>query len=227
MQGRTVYARILSFCHYFKNILPVFVPPDIIGTITKEEWKMNPILIDFPEIIAETERLYIRPCLPGDGKDVYDAVIASKDELKKWLPFAAKEQSLEETEAGIRRSYAQFWLREDIRLHIYRKEDGQFIGSTGLHRIDWEARRFEIGYWCDSRHHKKGYISEAVEALIEFTFSSLSANRIEIRCDPENTASRKIPERLGFTLEATLRKNTLCASGDVLRDTCIFAKLKE
>lgn len=101
---------------------------------------MNPILIDFPEIIAETERLYIRPCLPGDGKDVYDAVIASNDELKKWLPFAAKKKSLEETEAGIRRSYAQFWLREDIRLHIYRKEDGQFIGSTGLHRIDWEAR---------------------------------------------------------------------------------------
>lgn len=45
---------------------------------------MNPILVEFPERI-ETERLYLRACLPGDGKIVYDAIQASIEDFKKWL----------------------------------------------------------------------------------------------------------------------------------------------
>lgn len=187
---------------------------------------MNPILLEFPEKI-ETERLYLRVCLPGDGKVVYEAIQASIEDLKKWLPFANKTQTVEETEINIRKSYSQFLLREDIRICIFRKEDDVFIGSTGLHRIDWDVRRFEIGYWCDSRYQKKGYMIEAVERLVEFTFADLQANRVEIRCETENINSRRIPEKLGFTLEGILRKNYLSADGKELRDTCVFAKVKE
>ena len=187
---------------------------------------MNPILLEFPDKI-ETERLYLRVCLPGDGKMVYEAVQASIEDLKKWLPFANNTQTEEETEANIRKSYSQFLLREDIRIHIFRKEDNTFIGSTGLHRINWDVRKFEIGYWIDSRHQKNGYMAEAVEELVEFTFKALEANRVEIRCDPENLNSRKIPEKLNFTLEGILRKDSLSADGNELRDTCVFAKVKE
>lgn len=187
---------------------------------------MNPIFVEFPEKI-ETERLYLRACLPGDGKMVYDAIQASVEDLKKWLPFANKEQTEEEAEINVRKSYAQFLLREDIRIHIFRKDDDAFIGSTGLHRINWEVRKFEIGYWCDSRYQKKGYISEAVESLVDFAFLHLQANRIEIRCDPDNVNSRKIPEKIGFILEGILRSDSLSADGKDLRDTCVFAKIKE
>jgi len=187
---------------------------------------LNPILVEFPERI-ETERLYLRVCLPGDGKIVYNAIQASIEDFKKWLPFANKEQSEEDIEINIRKSYSQFLLREDIRIHIFRKEDDVLVGSTGLHRIDWDVRKFEIGYWCDSRYQKKGYISEAVENLIDFAFRHFHANRIEIRCDPKNINSRNIPEKLGFTLEGILRNDSLSADGKVLRDTCIFAKIKE
>ncbi len=187
---------------------------------------MNPILLEFPEKI-ETERLYLRVCRPGDGKIVYDAIQASIEKLKKWLPFANKTQTEDETEINIRKSHAQFLTREDIRILIFRKEDDVLIGSTGLHRIDWDVRRFEIGYWCDSRYQKKGYMIEAVERLVEFTFADLQANRVEIRCETENLSSRRIPEKLGFTLEGVLKKNYLSADGKELRDTCVFAKVKE
>ncbi|MFC0477762.1 GNAT family N-acetyltransferase [Robertmurraya beringensis] len=187
---------------------------------------MKPILIDFPEKI-ESERLYIRPCMPGDGHLVYEAIQASLNELQQWLPFAHHSQTLEEVEEGVRKSYAQFILKEDIRLHIFRKEDHQFIGSTGLHRINWEAGCFEIGYWCDSRFTKKGYITESTTSLIKTVFEDLQANRVEIRCDPDNIASRSIPEKLGFTLEATLKNNSKSADGKTLRDTCVFSKLKK
>ncbi|MGD6944060.1 GNAT family N-acetyltransferase [Cytobacillus gottheilii] len=187
---------------------------------------MNPILFDFPEKI-ETERLLIRPCLPGDGQIVHEAIQHSLEELKQWLPFAHKQQTLEQTEENIRNAYALFIQRQDIRLHIFRKEDQTFIGATGLHRISWEAGRFEIGYWCDTRWTKRGYLTEAVQGLTAFSFEELHANRVEIRCDTLNTASRKIPERLGFTLEGILRKDSMSADGTQLRDTCVFAKVKE
>ncbi|MBM7693189.1 RimJ/RimL family protein N-acetyltransferase [Peribacillus deserti] len=185
---------------------------------------MNAILLDFPEKI-ESERLYIRPCQPGDGQKVFEAIQASKKELSQWLPFAQKHMSLDEVEEGVRKSFSKFITREDIRLHIFRKEDDQFIGSTGLHRMNWDIPKFEIGYWVDSRYAKKGYITEAASALTRFSFEFYRAKRVEIRCDPDNIDSRKIPEKLGFTLEGILRNDSLSADGKHPRDTCVFSKI--
>lgn len=183
-------------------------------------------MIEFPHEFT-TARLLIRLPLPGDGKVVQQAVEHSVHDLKPWLAFAKEVPSIDSMEANIRQSHAEFLLREDLRLHIFHKESGEFIGSTGLHRINWDIRSFEIGYWIDSRHSGKGYMLEAVDGLTKFAFEILQANRVEIRCDPENIRSRKIPEKLGFDLEGILKKNSLAINGDGLRDTCVFAKIKE
>ncbi|SDM40140.1 GNAT family N-acetyltransferase [Bacillus sp. OK048] len=184
---------------------------------------MKPSLIEFPEEFT-SERLLIRKPLPGDGKAVYEAIQASLDELKPWMPWAHTNQSEQDTEANIRDSIAKFITREDLRLHIFNKETGEFIGSTGLHRINWDVPKFEIGYWIDTRYSGNGYITEAAEAVTNFAFKELNANRVEIRCDSRNTKSRAIPERLGLTLEGILKNDSLSADSKELRDTCIFAK---
>ncbi|MFS0764846.1 GNAT family N-acetyltransferase [Peribacillus phoenicis] len=184
---------------------------------------MKAILMDFPEKI-ETPRLYLRPCQPGDGLDVHEAIVHSKPELKQWLPFAHQDVSLETSEQNVLKSFSDFILKEDIRLHVYRKEDDQFIGSTGLHRINWDIPKFEIGYWIDTRYSKQGYITEAVEKLTKFAFYHYGAKRVEIRCDPNNIASKRIPEKLGYTLEGILRNDCLSADGKEVRDTSIYAK---
>src|SRR3954470_253643 len=112
---------------------------------------MKPSLIEFSEEFT-TERLLIRNPLPGDGKAVYQAMQASLDELKPWMPWAHTNQSEQDVEANIRDSIAKFITREDLRLHIFNKDSGEFIGSTGLHRIDWAVHKFEIGYWIDTRY---------------------------------------------------------------------------
>lgn len=186
---------------------------------------MNPLLLEFPSEFY-TERLLIRMPKPGDGKVVFDAIQASLDELKPWMPFAQKEQSEEETEINIRDSYVKFIKREDLRLLIFHKETGEFIASSGLHRIDWSVPKFEIGYWIDTRYSGKGYITEAVEGITKFAFSDLKARRIEIRCDSKNDKSRKVPERLGFTLEGVLKNSAISADGNEITDTCIYAMIK-
>lgn len=185
---------------------------------------MKPILLDFPSSF-HTDRLYIRCPKPGDGSRVNASILASLNELKPWLPFAQKAPSVDETEANLRQAYANFITREDLRFLIFHKEEGYLIGSTGLHRINWDVPKFEIGYWIDTRYSKQGYMTEAIAALTSFAFNELRAKRIEIRCDAENTASRRVPEKLDFLLEGILVQEDVGIEND-LRDTCIYALTK-
>jgi RimJ/RimL family protein N-acetyltransferase len=184
----------------------------------------NPILKDFPQEFF-TERLCIRMPQPGDGEVVFQAIQASRDELRKWLPFAQKDQTLEEVEVNIREAHINFLKRKDLRLLIFHRETDKFIGSSGLHEIDWEVPKFEIGYWIDSRESGNGYITEAVQGITDFAFIELGAKRIEIQCDTKNAKSRAVPERLGFTLEGIHHNDSLEVDGEKLRDTCIYAKV--
>jgi ribosomal-protein-serine acetyltransferase len=187
--------------------------------------KVNPLMIDFPHELY-TERLHIRMPMPGDGRVVWEAIRASQTELREWMLFAQVEQTEADVEAVMRDSHTQFLLRKELQLLIFQRETGQLIGSSGLHRINWDVRKFEIGYWIDTRHRGQGYMTEAVKAISDFAFDELLARRVEIRCDKLNLRSRAIPERLGFELEGILRHDDIAMDGQRLRDTCIYSMIR-
>jgi ribosomal-protein-serine acetyltransferase len=193
-----------------------------IDLIRKRGATMEPILLDIPEKI-ESARLLLRMPKPGDGKEVNQAIRDSAEELKPWLHFARKLPTIEQTEKDIREAHAKFLTREDLRFHIYLKENGSFLGSTGLYNIDWEIPKFEIAYWLTSKTTGKGYMKEAVKALSDFTFEQLKANRVEMKIATENEASRKIPEKLGYTLEGTFKNDDIHADGSLM-DRYVYAK---
>ncbi|QSF45666.1 GNAT family N-acetyltransferase [Paenibacillus tianjinensis] len=184
----------------------------------------HPILLSFPESF-ESERLLIRAPLWGDGAAVNTAVLESLDELRPWMPWARLLPTPEQAEAIIRKSRLEFLERKDLRLLLLHKTSGELIGSSGLHRIDWQTRKFEIGYWVRTSYSRQGYITEAVHAITNYAVQELRANRIEIRCDTRNTPSARVAERSGFTLEGILR-NDKCDVDGKLRDTMIFAKVR-
>jgi RimJ/RimL family protein N-acetyltransferase len=185
---------------------------------------MNPLLLDIPESF-ESERLLIRSPLWGDGAHLNEAVKASIKELQPWMPWAEQIPTMDESEAVVRRARLKFLERSDLMLLLFRKESGQLIGSSGLHRIDWRARKFEIGYWVHAAFSGNGYISEAVDAITKFAVQELKANRVEIRCDSRNIKSAGVAQRLGFTLEGILRYEK-CAQDGSLRDTMVYSKIR-
>lgn len=186
---------------------------------------MKPILLDFLTEFT-TDRLLIRMPKPGDGKVMFEAINASIEDLKPWLPFAHIDQTEEDVEVNIREAHLKFLKREDLRLLVFLKETGELVASSGLHRINWDIPKFEIGYWIDSRHAGKGYMTEAVQGITDFAVNELKARRIEIRCDTKNVRSAAIPERLGFILEGIHRNDSLAVgSTTILRDTSVYAKV--
>jgi RimJ/RimL family protein N-acetyltransferase len=110
-------------------------------------------------------------------------------------------------------------------LYIFDTASGDFVASSGLHRIDWAARKFEIGYWLRTSWTRKGIITEAVHGITDFAIRHLEANRLEIRCDFRNTRSAKVAERAGFTLEGVLRNVAYDEEGTLVHQM-VFAKVR-
>ncbi|MDX1412838.1 MAG: GNAT family N-acetyltransferase [Candidatus Promineifilaceae bacterium] len=185
----------------------------------------KPILLDFPYGF-ESERLTIRGPLPGDGEELHTAVSESLAELRPWMPWATDLMTAKQYEARVREGQLKFLSREDLWMMLLLKGTNIIIGGSGLHRIDWNVPKFEIGYWVRSRYGRKGYISEAVEAITKFAFDELGARRVEIRCDALNERSAAIPRRLGFELEGTIHNDDRHHVHNRLRDTLIFALVK-
>lgn len=185
---------------------------------------VDPVLIDLPMPIT-TKRLVIRPAMPGEGKMVAEAVNESLKELSVWMPWAQTPQTGQEAEINVRRAYAQWILREDLRMHIYDRKTEEFVGGTGFHRMNWAVPRLEIGYWVRTRYSGQGLITETVAAMTKYAIEALGARRLEIRCDEENTRSAAVAERLGYTLEATFLCDSVKPNSDQPRNTRVYVRL--
>lgn len=170
----------------------------------------------------ETERLLIRCYQPADAHLMHSAITGSLDHLRPWIPWARQEpKELEWMENFIRLFRGQFDLGQDAVFGIFDKAQTVQIGGTGLHnRIGKDAR--EIGYWINVQHTHRGYCTEAVCALIRVAFEIEQLSRLEIRCAPENEASRRVPEKLGFKHELTLKDHYTDAQGKP-QDTMVWA----
>lgn len=88
---------------------------------------------------------------------------------------------------------------------MFLKGSKTYIGGGGLHRINWDVPKFEIGYWVRSSYGRQGFITEAVNGITHFAFNTLGARRVEIRCDSLNGRSAAVARRAGYELEAMLR----------------------
>jgi RimJ/RimL family protein N-acetyltransferase len=184
---------------------------------------MNPLLLDFPDSF-DTERLTIRAPRVEDAPEIVEAVAESLPELRPWMPWAREPLTLDFQIARQRQVMAQWITREELALHAYLKGTSALVLSSGLHRIDWQAGKFEIGYWVRSKYVGQGYATEAVNGITAFAFKQLHANRVEIRCDAQNIRSAAVAKRCGFLLEGILRHDSLDMNGG-LRSTLIFSKI--
>lgn len=185
----------------------------------------DPMLLDFPDSF-ETERLLVRAVRPGDGPAVYEAVMQSLEHLRRWMPWALPEPTLESNERYAREAAVRWLRREELNFLIVRRADGLMVGACGLHHIDWTVPCFEMGYWLRTSCEGQGYMTEAVRGLTDFAFNTLHAARVEIRMDTLNTRSRLVPERAGYTREGHLHHDRRGTDGE-LADTYIYARVRD
>ena len=84
--------------------------------------------------------------------------------------------------------------------------DRTLVGGTLYPTINMRSGIAEIGVFLAAPARGRGIVTEAVKLMVDHAFGDLGMRRVEWRCSPTNLPSRAIPQRLGFTLDGTLRQ---------------------
>jgi len=129
-----------------------------------------------------------------------------------------------EADALIRKILEDYETGANLPLVIERSSDNAFVGNCTLHHFHEACRRAEIGYSLARAYWGRGYMHEALQALVSHAFGRLDLNRLEADIDPRNVASARSLERLGFVKEGHLRERWI-VNGEV-SDTWLYGLLR-
>lgn len=158
-------------------------------------------------IQLETDRLLLRPLRLEDAPAMY-ANWASDDEVARYVTWET-HATVEETQ-----ELMAFWEKQYDRSDFYLwgmvlKETGQLIGTFAFTDLSDRHQIAELGYAIGKAWWNKGYNTEAGQAVLAFGFDQLGLNRIQAVHDVRNPASGRVMEKLGMTLEGTIRQARL------------------
>lgn len=160
-------------------------------------------------------RLAMRPGRVADA-DAAHAIFSDATAMTWWShpPHDQIEQTVAALEHRVASPDWSFYA-------ITRRGEDRLIGTLGASE-QRQGDVFEIGYSLARAHWGQGYAVEAVGALVDLLFAN-GARRVFADTDPDNRASNRVLERLGFTLEGRLRGAWDTHIG--IRDSLIWGRL--
>ncbi len=174
----------------------------------------------FPDL--HTPRLRLRRLRMEDAHDIY--AYASDPQVTPYLIWET-HRSLDDTYDFLARALHNYG---DGGLPVWAIEhlaDRKVIGTCGFAELALRHARGEIGYVIARAYWRQGIMTEAVRAVLGYCFSVLHLNRVEARCDVDNTASWRVMEKVGMKFEGVLRQNIILHGSP--RDARMYAILRE
>ena len=170
----------------------------------------------------ETERLILRPISLEDRNEVFEYRSDSEaNKYQGWIPETPEDVDRFIDKLAKEANEPETWFQ----LVIIEKKSQKIVGDLGIHFMDTENRQAGLGYTIHTDFQKKGYATESVKAVIDYLFSTLNKHRITASVDPENTASIRLLERIGFRKEAHFVESLLL--NGVWVDDIIYALLEK
>jgi RimJ/RimL family protein N-acetyltransferase len=148
----------------------------------------------------------LRRYADADAPALHRALDEAREHLRPWLPGCEQERCFDDVLESIRRSQAQWALRESFTAGVWVGDPAVLRGEVRLRATAWDVPTFDLSYWAHPAGQGHGYISEAVRLFVVAAFTTLGARRVSIACEPRNTRSRRLAERLGFAYEGHFRQ---------------------
>jgi RimJ/RimL family protein N-acetyltransferase len=169
----------------------------------------------------------LRSYEPGDGARLSEAVNASYEHLKTFMPWAKPNQSVEESERLCREFRGSYLQARDFVLGIWAPDNSRLIGGCGYHLREGplELKNAEIGMWIRGDMAHQGIGTAVLKQLLRWGFSEWPWVRLAWRCSGANIASARVAEKAGMLREGILRQNAVDPDG-TRRDTLCYAALK-
>jgi RimJ/RimL family protein N-acetyltransferase len=181
-----------------------------------------------PPYRIESERLVLRCYEPSDALLLKEAVDSSLDHLRPWMPWAqAEPQPLEQKIELLRTFRGEFDLGRNFAYGVFEPDELRLLGGAGLHPRGGQGS-LEIGYWIRADAIGRGLATEVTAVLTRAGIEKTGLARVDIQVDPANERSLRIPRKLHFVEEGTLRSRLEPhEAGGPRRDSVMFTMLAE
>ena len=167
------------------------------------------------------ERVLLRPLRTSDVDAIFN-IFSNPKVMRYWSRPPLPDRNAAEilTQEIIR----DVDLGAMMKWGLARLSDDTVIGTATLFHIDFDNGRAELGYAMAQESWGQGYMGEALQALVKYSFNTLNLRRLEGDVDPRNRASIRTLERLGFRREGFLRERWDVA-GEI-QDALFYGLLK-
>jgi ribosomal-protein-alanine N-acetyltransferase len=161
------------------------------------------MLIRPPQINLISPRLTLRLPRHSDYRNWAGLRAQSADFLHPWEPAWAEDHLT-------RKSFTNrvYWARRAmgrgtaIALFILQRDCDALIGAITIDMIQrGPAQSATLGYWIGAPYARQGFMREALETVVHYSFHTLGLSRLQAACLPENKASRGVLEKTGFKYE--------------------------
>ncbi|WP_285815536.1 GNAT family N-acetyltransferase, partial [Phocaeicola sartorii] len=197
---------------YFESVV---LDPDgnRIECVYKKEQENTPV----KNHVIETDRLILRPFTENDTEAVFNCCRnPNLGNNAGWKPHDTPEESLKILQT--------IFIPQKDTWAITRQEDQLLIGAIGIlpdpKRENSNAGM--IGYWLDEAQWGKGYMSEAVSAVLDYGFNKLGLTLISANCYPQNKRSQRVLEKMGFAYEGILHQAEASYDGKIYDHQCYY-----
>jgi RimJ/RimL family protein N-acetyltransferase len=165
--------------------------------------------------IASDGVVTLRRWRDEDADAVYEA--CQDPQLQHWLPFVPRPYRREDALAFVRGEVEGLGPHQYAIVSVER-----VVGSIGMHVN--RNRTGHIGYWCAAEARGRGIVTRALRLLTRYGFDELGLQRAELITDPDNLASQRVAEKVGYRREAVLRSHLDHPDGR-RRDSVMFSLL--
>ncbi len=162
----------------------------------------------FPELT--TKRLKLRR-VEQDDLDVLHGCFSDPQAMVFWgWPVSKSTVESERLLAIFAKTSSPY---DHFAWAITDKKSDRCLGVVNYHHREQRHRRLEIGYIVAAAHRRKGIATEAVAAMLDFCERELKVHRFNALIAPENAASLRLVERLGFVCEGGPLQDYWCVDG--------------
>lgn len=170
--------------------------------------------------VLETERLVLRGLVAADAPALYafrsDPVTQKHNSVPLTDPARAEEL--------ITVLDAEHHTTGSLHWGLTIRGDNTVMGLLGYHHWNPEARRAGMGYDLARPLWGRGYMSEAVTAVLDHGFGAMDLNKVEVHTNAENRESVRMVQRLGFRQEGTFHEHFF--EDGAFHDVSLYAMLR-
>jgi len=155
---------------------------------------------------------------------MFKTIDANREHLRPWLSWEKFTERVEDSSTYLKEKEIETLAGKKIEYGIYFED--AYAGNIAVFDINKRYQSAEVGYWLSSEFTGQGYMIEALEVVEKEFFENRNLNRMQLRCDERNIASRKVAKKCGYTLEGKIREDRYSEYFEDLRNTLVFSKLK-